>query len=206
MVTLACPPVTAATGGAITYTGTVPNSGNVTLNNVTVVNDQPAPNTVVFTVASLAPGVTATFTAVTTAPLNACSVRATVTATGTDNCTSAPVSNSASVTCTLLTSPGILVTKECPATPTVPGQMLVFSGTVRNTGNITLNNIVVVNNQPALNTSVFTVATLAPGEVASFTGGYLAPLNCSVADTLSARPRAPAGSPSPARPPRPVPS
>ena len=44
-VTLACPPASVATGALITYSGTVRNSGNITLNNVTVVNSQTSPNT-----------------------------------------------------------------------------------------------------------------------------------------------------------------
>jgi hypothetical protein len=50
-----------------------------------------------------------------------------------------------------------------------------------------LNNIIVWNNQPTANTQVFTVASLAPGAGANFTGSYVAPTNCSVADTLTAR-------------------
>jgi len=43
------------------YSGTVYNSGNVTLTNVTVVNNLPVANTVVFGPTTLAPGVTANF-------------------------------------------------------------------------------------------------------------------------------------------------
>jgi uncharacterized repeat protein (TIGR01451 family) len=190
-VTLACPAVSASAGGLITYTGTVRNSGNVTLNNVVVVNSQSVPSTV-FTVPSLAPGASANFTASFTTSIDGCSVSSTVTASGNDNCTQALVSNSASVTCPLITTPGIKVTKVCPAQPVSPGQTLTFSGSVSNTGNVTLTGIVVVNNQPALNTRVFTADTLAPGEVANFTGSYVVPINiglvpiCSVTDTLTA--------------------
>jgi hypothetical protein len=135
---------------------------------------------------TLAPGASANFTASFTAPINSCSVSSTVTATGSDNCTQALVTNTASATCPLITTPGIKVTKVCPAQPVSPGQLLTFSGSVSNTGNVTLTNIVVVNNQPVANTAVFTVASLAPGAISNFTGSYLAPANCSVADTLTA--------------------
>src|SRR5208282_2574334 len=191
-ITLACPVAPAAAGGLITYTGTVTNSGNVILNNVTVVDNQASPSTVL-TVPSLAPHASANFTASFTAPIDACSVSSTVTATGSDNCTQAMVTNTASATCTLITTPGIQVTKSCPAQPVSPGQLLTFSGSVSNTGNVTLTNIVVVNSQPVANTPVFTLASLAPGAVANFTGSYLAPTNCSVADTLTATGRTTCG-------------
>ncbi|MBI5386997.1 MAG: hypothetical protein HZA90_20175 [Verrucomicrobia bacterium] len=185
-VTLACPPVPSATGGLITYTGTVNNPGNVTLNNVTVVNNQASPSTVL-TMPSLAPGASANFTASFTAPANACSVSGTVTASGSDACSAIMATNSASATCPLITTPGIAVTKACPLQPVAIGGVLVFTGTVTNTGNITLTNVIVVNNQPAPNTRVFGPMTLAPGAGTNFTGSYIAPPNvCSVTDALTA--------------------
>jgi uncharacterized repeat protein (TIGR01451 family) len=183
-VTLACPVQPAVPGGLITYTGTVTNSGNVTLTNVTVVDNQ-VPTSPVLVVPSLAPHASSNFTATFTAP-TACSVSNTVTATGFDNCTQAMVTNTVSTTCPLVTTPGIKVTKVYPAQSVPPGQTLTFSGSVSNSGNVTLINIVVVNNQPSNNTPVFTQSSLAPGAVASFRGSYPAPTNCSVADTLTA--------------------
>ncbi|MCX6923355.1 MAG: hypothetical protein NT154_09130, partial [Verrucomicrobia bacterium] len=184
-VTLACPAVTAVTGGLITYTGTVRNSGNITLMNVVVVNSQSVPNTVL-TVPSLAPGVSANFTASFTAPTDACSVTGTVTASGRDACTETIVNDSKSATCPLITVPSIVVTKVCPESPAVPGGLLTYSGTVRNTGNITLTNVVVLNNLSGA-TPVFTAATLAPGAQANFTGSYLAPTNvCSTTSSSTA--------------------
>ena len=179
-VTLACPATPAATGGLITYTGTVRNSGNVTLNNVTVVNNQSVPSTVL-TVASLAPGASANFTASFTAPADACSVSSTVTASGSDNCTGAVVNNSASATCTLVTTPRIVVTQTCPASPSSLGGLLTYSGTVSNAGNITLTNVVVTNDRTGT-TPVFTVATLAPGAIANFTGSYTVPVERRLCD------------------------
>jgi uncharacterized repeat protein (TIGR01451 family) len=184
-VTLACPATPVATGGLITYSGTVRNSGNVTLNNVTVVNSQTAPSTVL-TVPSLAPGASANFTASFTAPADACSVSSTVTASGSDNCTQNMVNNSASATCTLVTTPRIAVTQNCPANPPSLGGVLTYSGTVSNAGNITLTNVVVTDDRTGAN-SVFTVATLAPGASSSFTGSYTVPTSgCAVTSTLTA--------------------
>jgi uncharacterized repeat protein (TIGR01451 family) len=183
-VTLACPAVTASAGGLITYTGVVTNSGNVILNNVTVVNNQASPSTVLI-VPSLPAHASASFTASFTAPIDACTVSSTVIATGSDNCTSLTVTNTASATCSLITTPGLLLTKTCPVESVAPGQLFTFSGSVSNTGNVTLTNIAVLNNQPATNTLVFTLAALAPGAITNFTGSYLAPTNCSVTDTLT---------------------
>jgi uncharacterized repeat protein (TIGR01451 family) len=183
-VTLACPAVLANAGGPITYTGTVTNSGNVILNNVTVVDSQSG---TVLTVPSLAPHLSAPFTATFTAPTNACSVSSTVTVSGSDNCyPNVIVTTNASATCPLNTTPGIQVTKLCYEQRVAPGQTFTFSGSVSNTGNITLTNIVVVNNQPSNNTPVFTLASLAPGAVTNFIASYVAPTNCSVTDTLIA--------------------
>ena len=52
-ISLNCPANTATSGGLITYTGTVNNTGNVTLNNVIVIDSQSSPSTVL-TVPSLA--------------------------------------------------------------------------------------------------------------------------------------------------------
>jgi uncharacterized repeat protein (TIGR01451 family) len=188
-VTLVCPTTAAAPGGLITYTGTVRNSGNVTLNNVTVVNNQSAPTTV-FTVPSLAVGAAANFTASFTTPADTCSVSSTVTASGINNCTDALVSNSASATCALVTTPRLVVTQNCPETPASLGGLLTYSGSVSNAGNITLTNLTIVNNQSG-STPIFTTATLAPGATTNFTGSYTVPTNgaCASASTLTANAR-----------------
>jgi len=186
-VTLTCPVVAATNGGPISYTGTVRNSGNVTLINVVVTNSQSSPSTV-FTAPSLAPGASANFTASFTAPIDTCSVSSTVNASGTDQCSLVVVSNSASATCTLGTSPRIVVTQNCSANPVSPGGMLNYSGSVSNAGNITLTNIVITNDRTGT-TPVFTTAILLPGATANFTGTYTVPAgsDCSVTSTVTAR-------------------
>ena len=175
--------------GMITFTGTVTNCGNDTLVNVTVTNfDNSGYFTVLFPT-NLAPGQAAAFSG-SWVPLNPCGMnQAILTVVASDEFTSTPLwlTNSTTVNCQNALTPGILVTKSCPAQAVSPGQLLTFSGSVSNTGNVTLTNIVVVNNQPVANTQVFTLASLAPGAAASFTGSYLAPANCSVSDTLTAR-------------------
>ena len=167
----------------LTFSGSVSNSGNVTLNGIVVVNNQPAPNTTVFTAASLAPGAITNFTASYLAPA-ACSVADTLIATGTSAC-GVPVTNTASATCPIATTPQLAVTQSCPVIPPAPGTLLTYSGTVTNTGNIILTNVVVLNNLSGA-TPVYTAVTLAPGAGASFTGSYVTPTNCTVTSTSTA--------------------
>ncbi len=187
-VTLVCPETAVDAGSPITYQGVVRNAGNITLQNITVVNNHPATGTVVLTVPSLEPGAAAPFTATFNSPSNVCSVSSTVTAWGGNACNAISVTNSASATCPLGTAPKLVVTHGCPAVPAGLGETLVYSGTVSNAGTIALTNIVVINDQTGL-TPVFTVALLHPGESTNFTGSFVVPLtnDCSVTSTLLAR-------------------
>src|ERR1019366_5514772 len=133
---------------------------------------------------SLAPGAEANFTGSYVAPAN-CSVADTLTATAASLC-GVGVSSVASATCPILTTPQIAVTAVCPTAPVLSGGSVTYSGTVQNTGNITLTNVVVVSDRPAANTTVLTVASLAPGAFANFTGTYTVPANaCSITTTFS---------------------
>ena len=184
-VTEACPEVPVSPGQTLTYSGTVTNTGNVTLTNVVVVSSQPAPNTVVFTAATLAPGAGATFTGSYTAPA-ACTSASTVTGTGNSVC-GVGVTASANATCPIAIAPQITVVEACPTNSPAPGGMLVYRGLVSNPGNIALKNIVVTSDHPVPNTVVFTAASLAPGASASFAGSFVTPANtCSVTSSLQA--------------------
>jgi len=157
------------------FTGSVSNSGNVTLTNVVVVNDRPSPGTVVFATTNLAPGQSIWFTNGYRIPADVCGVATdTLTATATSLC-GQRVTNSATASCPIITKAILRLTKECPAAPAGPGELLTFTGSVSNAGNITITNVIVVNDQPAPNTVVFGPAALAPGEVAVFSGSYRVP-------------------------------
>jgi uncharacterized repeat protein (TIGR01451 family) len=185
-VTKVCPAQPVAPGQLLTFSGSVSNTGNVTLTNIVVVNSQPTANTVVFNRATLAPGEVVNFTGSYPAPAN-CSVSDTLTATAASRC-GVGVSSVASATCPILTTPQIAVTATCPTAPALPGGSLVYSGTVRNLGDTILNNIVVVSDRPAPNTTVFTLGSLAPGATANFPSNLPAPLTgCSLTTTFSAR-------------------
>jgi uncharacterized repeat protein (TIGR01451 family) len=173
-------------GGTLTYSGNVRNLGDTTLTGIVVVSDRPAPNTTMFTFATLAPGESANFTSSVTVPAGSCSLTTTFSGVGKDNCTPNMVTNTVPITCPLSTAPAIAVTLACPAVPVAAGSVITYSGTVRNSGNITLNNVTVVNNQASPST-VFTVASLAPGVSANFTASFTAPADaCIVSSTVTA--------------------
>ncbi len=180
----------------LTFTGIISNSGDISLTNVVVLNDKPAPNTPVLGPVTLAPGAFVRFTNSYTTPLNNCGPWIdTLSATARSIC-GANVATNATATCASFTTPRIVVTKACPASPTAPGGLLVFSGTVSNSGDTTLTNVIVVNDKPTNNTPVFGPVILLPGEVRSFSGSYVTPQDsCGpFVDTLTATARSICGS------------
>jgi hypothetical protein len=181
-----CPVGPLVPGGPLTFSGTVWNTGDITLTNVTVHNNRNG-SAPVLSLASLAPGASATFTGTYRIPLDCCSVSSTATAAGADSCTGRVVQDTATSTCVVNSTPGISVTKVCPAQPTAPGSPLRYTGTVSNTGDVTLVNVTVSNNRPVDGSPVFGPVTLAPGESASFAGSYAANADYCGTDTVTAR-------------------
>jgi len=111
-VSKSCPPNPVPPGGILAYTGSVTNLSDLTLTNVFVLNDKPAPGTLVFGPSSLAPGQGATFGGSYTVPTDAGPYADTLVAFGTapDGLT---FSNS--------------VTVACPrATVIIPGDLNVY--------------------------------------------------------------------------------
>jgi hypothetical protein len=172
-VTKNCSPIPTLRGALYTFTGSVTNTGNVTLINVIVVNDQPTNNTPVLGPITLAPGAWTNFTGSYIAPLCCCEVVDTLTVTGQDRCTAASVSASATQVCPLLTTPRLTVTEVCPATQVPVGGLLIFSGSVSNAGDITLTNVYVLSPQPGNTAPVLGPLELAPGESETFNGSYV---------------------------------
>jgi uncharacterized repeat protein (TIGR01451 family) len=106
----------------------------------------------------------------------------------TNACNTNVATCSQTVTVTCSNCPVIAVTKQCPPWPVPPGGTLAFTGTVTNTGNVALTNVLVVNDQPAPNTVVFGPGALEPGAGAQFGASYrVPPCNCGpFVDTLTA--------------------
>lgn len=186
LVSHACPITITRAGSAVVYTGKVRNSGNVTLTNVKVVADQPVPNTVIAEIASLAPGAEQNITGSIPTAADTCSVTVRLTAAGNDACTADVVSNAVTGVCPVDTVPSIVVTQNCPAVTPAPGATFTFTGTVRNSGDVTLNNVVV---RSALtgNTVLATFTQLLPGVTADYSGSATAPVSaCAMTNTVTA--------------------
>ena len=136
-------------GQVITYQFAVTNTGNVTMNNISIGESSfsgtgtlSEPICPVTTLAAGAQEVcTATYT-LTSADVDSGSVQNTATASGTPQGSDTKVpSNPSTASITAVPAPGIAVTKSAdPGTVTTAGQQIVYSFMVKNTGNVTLSN------------------------------------------------------------------
>jgi uncharacterized repeat protein (TIGR01451 family) len=167
-------------GDKIKYDYRVTNTGNVTLNNVTVV-DNPALPITPPSVPSLAPGTSAKFTAsyiLTQADIDAGLVKNTATATGTP-LIGAAVTAQDSATVRLTQSASIDLTKKGTLDMTKGllvdradiGDQINYTFTVKNSGNVTLTNVTLTDDLP-LTIVTPPPLTLAPGETATSTATY----------------------------------
>jgi len=98
----------------------------------------------------------------------------TLTAHGNEICLGSNVIATASAVCARITTPRIAVTRGCPPSPVTVGDLVFFSGVVSNSGNATLNNVLVVDDQAGI---VLDNLALAPGEAVPYFGMYI-PTNC----------------------------
>jgi hypothetical protein len=176
----------AGTGVVVTFSGTVTNTGNVTLSGVSVSNDkggvtqQPS--------STLAPGASSTYSgsyASTTAANSD-----TVTASGTGALGGGSVSNTGSASCMATVTTNISADKVCDF-DVVSGALKVnFSNGasgICNTGNEKLVNVTLVNNQPAANTPVtLSQNTLNPGQCITYSGQYAFTGSSTTPDSITA--------------------
>ena len=161
-------------GESIDYSVVVSNTGNETLTNV-VVTDPTLGGVTLGTLATLAVGGSATFSASTTvtqAELDSAPGQVTNTAVVTDDQTP---SMSSTVSTPVSASPGVSIVKSVASvggvagdnTATYLGESIDYSVVVSNTGNETLTNVVVTD--PTLGgVTLGTLATLAVGGSATF--------------------------------------
>jgi len=187
-VTKTCPSTPTGPDELLVFSGTVSNAGNIILTNVTVVNNRPQANTLVFGPVTLLPGEVRTFTGSYRTPFDSCGPYSDTLTSSARSICGVTVSNSATAVCPGITTPRISITKSCPLTNTPFFSLLVYSGVVSNSGNITLTNVVVFDNKPAPNTPVLGPINLAPGQFVRFTNSYFIDDDCCgpFADMLTA--------------------
>jgi uncharacterized repeat protein (TIGR01451 family) len=158
-----CPTSSVPKNGTFVYTGTVINTGNVSLTNVTVLNNLPAEGTVVLGPITLAPGASRDFTGSYPIDARCCWVVDTLTARGQDTCNGQAVQNTATAVCDVLYAPTLELTKQCEDNNR-------FTGLVKNTGNIVLTNVYVAVQLPSGTVPLLGPIELAIGETAAFEG------------------------------------
>ncbi len=206
-ITKAADPTTVtAAGQTVTYTFTVENTGNSTITGVTV-TDLPTPpaggivpdcltrvdpaGTCSGTSTSLVPGESAVFSGtytVTQADIDNGSIVDTAMTTGTAPSGGTVTATSNQVTVVVTQSPSLSIEKSAdPMLVTAVGQVVTYTFTVANTGNVTLTGVGVtdVPTAPAggvtpdcqslsnpTGTCSGATTTLVPGQIATFTGDY----------------------------------
>ncbi|MGV8858252.1 DUF7507 domain-containing protein [Rhodoglobus sp.] len=181
---------TGAIGDTITYTFTARNTGNVTLTGVTLTDPLPGLSTPTYVWSGgvsgqLNPNGTVTGTATYTisqADVDAGSIKNIATASGTPP-TGAVVTTPSSqlVTPTITSTPKIAVTKSgalAPGAQGVAGDIVTWSITLTNSGNVTLTSVSVTDTLPDISAVSYgtwpsTAGTLAPGQSVSATATYV---------------------------------
>ena len=185
-------------GATIPYSFTVTNTGQTTLQSITITD--PVASGISCGATTLAPSASTTCTAtrtVTQADLDAGSVvnRASVTGTPPGG-SPIPSVNSNTVTVTGTQSPALTITKSTTKTSfAAVGETIPYSFAVRNTGNVTLSAVAVTD--PKTAGVSCTSATLSPGQGTTCTGQHtvtLADLNAgSVVNTATVGATTPGG-------------
>jgi len=201
-------------GDLITYTFTAKNTGNVTLTNVSIDDPLAGLSALSYTwpgaVGTLLPGQTVTATAtyaITQADINAGHVANSATTTGTPP-TGPSVTPPPGTTDTPLTpAAGLEFTKTADASavgdPTHVGDLITYTFTVKNTGNVPLKGVVVNDSMPGLSALNYAwpgdAGVLLPGQTVTATATYAitqADINAGkVANTATATGIPPAGPP-----------
>ena len=200
IVKTATPTTVSASGQVVTYNFAVTNTGNVTMSDITVDDTQTAPAGNLTSGPTCPSGVlnpgdtvncTATYT-VTVADMDNGSISDSATATGTtpsDTPFTTPIPGT--VTVIASQSPGLTIQKSAnPLTYVRVGQVVTYTFTVKNTGNVDLSNVAVTDHQsapagalatgptcvsvqgPSSTCSTSTTATLAPNQTGIYTGTY----------------------------------
>ena len=162
----------------VTYTYKVHNQGTRSVQNVAITDPMSGLNPITpATVLNLDPGEDAIFTAtytVTQNDIDLGSISNTAIANGVSN--GNPVqSNQDSVTLSADRQPSLLITKSADVLlDVVPGDTITYTFKVKNTGNVTLDGVVVIDHHTGLTAiSPASIPSLAPGGTVTFTASYV---------------------------------
>ncbi len=165
----ASPTTYSTVGQVITYTYTITNGGNTTLDGPFSVSDDKQP-TVSCPTGSLAPGASITCTSlhtITQDDINAGSIDNTASASGSD-----VTSNSVTVTVTAVKSPALTLVKSAnPTSYNAVDQVITYTYIITNSGNTTLAGPFTVTDNPQGTISCGT-GPLAPGATTSCTSTH----------------------------------
>lgn len=157
----------AVAGDAINYTIAVTNNGNVTLDDINVVDAKLGINE---NVGSLSPGASRSLTGnYTVAEVD---LPGPLVNTATANATheGSSISSMASVSVNVLpANPSLQVTKQANRSSAAAGDIVYYLIMVINNGSVALENIIVEDAMLGINK---TIASLAPGDLSSFAGNY----------------------------------
>jgi uncharacterized repeat protein (TIGR01451 family) len=153
----------------LTYSVKVTNTGNITLHNVTVSDPMLTPNSK--TCATLAPAGSCTHTGTYVVKQSDIDAGQIVNTGIGDSDETGSVSSQ--ITTTIEQKPAMIVAKQLDtdiSSGVMAGDVLTYTVEITNTGNITLNNVVVSDNK--ITPAQATCATVAPGATCSLTGTY----------------------------------
>lgn len=163
-----------AVGDVLTYDILVKNTGNVPLSNIAV--SDPGATLSSTSISSLAPGASATVTAsytVKQADLDAGSFTNTATAGIIYN--NVPVTATASETVNATQVESLSLTKTADKQSYNLGDLITYTFSVENIGNVTLRNVSVTDPMSGISAiSPASLNSLAPGSIATFTANYTA--------------------------------
>ena len=169
-ITKIATPNPASLGDTIAYTYTITNTGDVTVNNLTLEDNMLG--IIVLAKASLGQGDNVTATAEYTVIIDDFlgPIINTATATGTD-----PLGNTVTDNATASVdlndyTPSIVVTKTASPNPASLGDTIIYTYTVTNTGPVTADNLTLIDD--TLGDISLNKTTLLPGETATSTGSY----------------------------------
>ena len=161
-------------GATVSYSFLVTNTGNITITSFTISDPHAGLSAISCPVSSLAPGAFTTCTATytdTQADMDAGKINNTATVNG-STATAGPVSATDSATVTLIQKPGMSITKSAAeSTYVAAGDVLHYTYTLKNTGNVTLSGPFTVSDNKTT-VSCPATATLAPAATITCTAAY----------------------------------